>query len=147
MKVILHSDIGKIGKKNDVVDVADGYGRNYLIPRGLADLATEAKIAVHEREREAREQAETERVEVLTAKLSELTEEGIAITAPANEQGHLFAGVHANKIAAKIGEAAGVNVPGESVKMDDMIKETGTFDIDVRAGDKSVTVPVTIQAE
>lgn len=147
MKVILRSDIGKLGKKHDVVDVSDGYGRNFLIPRGLAEIATPEKEAAVEQKRAEREAQEQEHHAQLKEALAQLTEQGVEITAPANEQGHLFAGLHAADIAQQLTEQVNVEVPAVAIQFDDAIKEVGEHQIPVRVGDETIAVPVTVTGE
>lgn len=146
MQVILHSDIGKLGKKYDVVTVSDGYARNYLIPQKLAELATPERVAVIEQSRAARAAEEAEHNEQLLAQLNTLGEDGLVIDAPANDQGHLFAGLHTTEIAEKLSEVTGVAVPPNAIRMDDTLKEVGTHALELRVGDERQTVNVTVVA-
>lgn len=144
MKVILHNDVAKLGKKFDIVEVADGYARNYLIPKKLAELATPGKIKSIENQRQEREAAEAEQREAVRAQLEPLLESGTELAAPANEQGHLFAGLHVEDIARHLSEQAAVEVPEHWIVMDDAIKETGEHTVSVRVGDETLDVPVTV---
>ena len=144
MKVILHNDVGKLGSKNEVVDVADGYARNYLIPRHLAEIATENRIQALKEQEEKREAERREHAAQLATALEEI-EQSVTIPAPVNEQGHLFAGIRRSDIASALNEALGVHVAETAIVFDDTIKETGTFEIPLRVGGETRTVNVTIE--
>jgi len=147
MKVILRNDIKKLGKKHDTVDVADGYARNFLIPRNLAEVATPEREAAVEKQRAKREEREQEHSAQLHEALSTLVESGVTIDAPANDQGHLFAGLHTNDIAEKLTATAGVDIPAVLIEYDDAIKETGEHQVPVRVGDDTMQVPLTVQGK
>jgi large subunit ribosomal protein L9 len=90
MRIILRNDIGKLGAKHDIVTVSDGYARNFLIPRGLAEVATPEKEAAIERTRAERAAKEKERIQALKDALSSIAEQGVTINGRANDQGNLF---------------------------------------------------------
>lgn len=146
MKVILQTDIGKIGKKHDIVDVADGYARNYLIPRKFAEIATPEKEAAIERQREKRAAEEEAHQTELKKALEALQSDGVTITASASDQGHLYAGLHTDDVASKLSEQSGVSVAPTALEQDDSIKEVGSYEIAVRVGDEKVLVPLEVVA-
>ena len=126
MKVLLIEDVDKLGWLGDVVDVKDGYARNYLIPYGLATVPSENNLRsiADEKERRAKERmAKRERME----KVSEaVTGAEAVIAATTNEQGHLFGSVTNVDIAANLREQ-GFEVEDSVVKLDEHIKEIGIF--------------------
>jgi len=147
MKVILQSDIGNLGKKNDIVTVSDGYAQNYLIPRKLAEQATESRVVELEKNKATQEAEYREYTEKLHKELEQLAQTGIEITAPANDQGSLFAGIHTVDMAEAITEKISTPLSEEAVVIDDSIKETGTYEIDIRVGDERVSIPITVTAD
>ncbi len=154
MKVLLTSDVGRLGWLGDVVEVADGFARNYLLPQGLARAATEVNIrAIAEVKASRAEQRCFERARL--EKAAERTGGAEAvIAAAANEQGHLFGAVHARDIAANL-RAQGFEVRDEYVCLAENIKEVGTYEVGLEfaahgeepAGSLTATVSVVVVPE
>ena len=145
MKVILLQDVPRVGQKYDIKEVANGYGRNYLIPRGLAEVSTEkaiAKIAVlkarHEEEKKIRE-------DLLLKNLEDLNNVKIIVQEKANDKGHLFAGIHKEEIIPAIKEQTHLDMDAEHITLEHPIKELGEHDIEVKVGDKSVTFKLVVE--
>lgn len=147
MKVLLYEDIKRLGWLGDVVEVAEGYGRNYLLPQGLAKVATEANIRAIAQEKAKRAEQrlrEKKRIE----KAAEAVDGAEAVLAArANEQGVLFGSVTEPMIAANL-RAQGFEVADEIVKMPEHIKQVGTHDVTLRfAEGLTATVHVVVVAE
>lgn len=149
MKVLLCEDITKLGYFGDVVEVADGYARNYLLPQGLVIVPTEANLrslSKEKTERAERRIQERKRLETV----AERTKGAEAvIAAKANELGHLFGSVTAKEIAANL-RALGFEVADEVVRLKEHIKQVGTYSDSVElkfADDLIVPVTVTVVAE
>jgi large subunit ribosomal protein L9 len=135
MKVLLCEDIKRLGWFGDIVEVKNGYARNYLLPQGLAKIATEDSIRsiADEKARRAEQRIqENNRLEEV-AKTVEGAEAVIA--AKANEQGHLYGSVTAELIAANLREQ-GFQVANEVVYLPEHIKEVGTHTITLKFADK-----------
>jgi large subunit ribosomal protein L9 len=142
MKVLLCEDVKKLGWLGDVVEVNDGYARNYLLPQGLARVATDANIrAIAEKKAGRAEQRiqESKRFEE-AAKRVEGAEAVVA--AKANEQGVLFGSVSARQIAANL-RAQGFEVADEVVQLTEHIKQIGTHTVTLRFAD-DVTAAVNV---
>ena len=135
MKVLLCEDIPKLGWFGDVVDVNNGYARNYLLPQGLAKVATEESIrSVAEEKAKRAEQRIQEK-------------KRLEIAAKANEQGHLFGSVTAHHIAVNLREQ-GFEVADEIVRLPEHIKNVGTHEVKLKyANDLTVTVNVIVVPE
>ncbi len=131
MKVLLCEDIKKLGWLGDVVEVNEGYARNYLLPQGLAKVATEGNIRAIAQEKTKRaEQRLRERRRV--EKAAEAVDGAEAVLAArANEQGVLFGSVTEHMIAANL-RAQGFEVADEVVKMPEHIKNLGTHSVTLR---------------
>ncbi len=147
MKVLLYEDIKRLGWLGDVVEVTEGYARNYLLPQGLAKVATEANIRAIAQEKAKRAEQrlrEQKRVE----KAAEAVDGAEAVLAArANEQGVLFGSVTEPMIAANL-RAQGFEVADEIVKMPEHIKHVGTHDVTLRfAEELTATVHVVVVAE
>lgn len=127
MEVILKKNVEKLGFKDEVVTVKNGYGRNFLIPQGYAILATESAIKSHEevmRQRAHKESKVKEEAEAIAAKLNGLT---VTVLAKVGESGKIFGSVNTIAISEAL-KAEGVEVDRKSLKMaDDSIKEVGTY--------------------
>jgi large subunit ribosomal protein L9 len=147
MKVLLCEDIKKLGWLGDVVDVAEGYARNYLLPQGLAKVATEGNIRAIAQEKAKRaEQRLKERRRVEKAVEAVNGAEAV-LAARANEQGVLFGSVTEPMIAANL-RAQGFEVADEIVKLSEHIKNLGTHEVTLRfAGDLLATVRVVVVPE
>lgn len=133
MKVILREDIEKLGKAGDIVKVADGYGRNYLIPKRLAVQADVRNLRALEHDRrviEARAKKSRKTAEELGGRLSSLS---LTIPAKAGDEGKLFGAVTSRDIAQAL-ETAGVSVDRRSVLLDEPIKQIGEYRVKVKAG-------------
>ena len=98
MKVILLHDVPRVGQKYDVKDVANGYGRNYLLPRKLAEIATEKAIAGVATLKTQHEGETKVRVDLLLKNLESLNDVTVVMQEKANDKGHLFAGIHKEEI-------------------------------------------------
>ena len=131
MEVILKEDVANLGHRGDVVKVADGYGRNYLLPRKLALQATETNKAVIEQMKAAaarRSAAEKAQAEQLVTKLEPVV---LSFTRRAGEQGHLFGSVTSADIAAEL-TAQGFEVDRRKVQLDEPLKSLGEFTVPIR---------------
>ena len=150
MEVLLREDVDNLGILGDVVDVADGYARNYLLPKGIAVPATEenkAAIAKAREERLERERAERERVEEMAEKLDGFL---CPIQARATEKGHLFGSVSARAIAEELQESGFEGIRPSNVSLPRPIEETGDYQIEIMLHPEvrvNITVRVTSESE
>jgi large subunit ribosomal protein L9 len=131
MKVILADDIEKLGRKGDVVSVADGYGRNFLVPRGLAMIATKGALKQAEHMRRAREEIERKAKEEATDRVKKLAASSVYISARAGEGGRLFGSVTKSDVARAIEEQLGESVDRHLVRLDEPIRNLGTHEIEI----------------
>ena len=145
MEVILKEDVAKLGSRGDVVKVADGYGRNYLLPRKLAIEATRANKAVIDQmkqaavRRAARDKADAE---ALAQQFQGVT---VSFTRKAGEKEHLFGSVTSSDIAEAL-EAKGFNVDRRKIQLQEPIKQVGEFTVPMRLY-KDVTANVKVVVE
>lgn len=125
MKLILTSTIDKLGIAGDVVEVKDGYGRNYLLPQRKAIRWTrgnEKQIEGIKRARDAREVRGVEHAQELRSQLEELT---VSVAAAASDQGHLFGSVTANDLAVAVKKAGGPTIDKRAVSFAKPVKSVG----------------------
>ena len=132
MKVILLQDVKGTGKKDDIVNVSDGYGRNFLIPRKLAvEASAQAMNDINNRERakEHRISEEKKAAQALADKLGGTT---VKLFAKAGNSGKLFGSVTAKEVAEEISRVAGVDIDKRKVSLDSDIKAFGTYECEVK---------------
>ncbi|NOY35594.1 MAG: 50S ribosomal protein L9 [bacterium] len=129
MKIILTQDVSGLGRKYDVKDVSDGYARNFLIARGLAELATEKRIKAAEAKKKQTEQLKEIDKDILEKNLTELEGIKVSVEEKANEKGHLFAGIHKEEISKILKEQKRLDIPADLIELEHPIKETGEHKI------------------
>jgi large subunit ribosomal protein L9 len=147
MEVILKEDVNNLGHRGDVVKVADGYGRNFLLPKKLAMEANAANKAVIEQmkasavRRSAKEKGEAE------ALVQQLNNVALVFVRKAGENEHLFGSVTSADIAAEL-EAKGFNIDRRKVQLEEPLKQVGEFHVPVKLH-REVTahVAVTVKGE
>jgi len=147
MKVLLTSDVKKLGYLGDVVEVADGYARNFLLPQGLAKAATDNNIKTIAKAKAQRaEERKLERVQLEKAAQAVNGAEAV-IASAANEQGHLFGSVFKHQIAENL-RAQGFEVADNTVALYEHIKQVGTYNIKLEfADDLDASVSVVVVPE
>jgi len=129
MKVILLKDVPGQGKRSDVIDVADGYARNYLFPRGLAVTASKGKIKelADRRQTMARKEKKAEQqAKELAARLNNLT---VVIAAKAGEGGRLFGSVNNKDIADTLADKYNIELDKKKLVLKEPIKQLGAFSV------------------
>jgi large subunit ribosomal protein L9 len=144
VKLILKADIAGVGHRGDIVDVADGYGRNYLVPKGMAMLATggaEAQAKAMRRARDVRDAVDREAAEEVAKTLVATT---ILITAKAGPEGKLFGSVAAADIVDAVRQQSGVELDRKQLVLEEHIKEVGTHQVFAKLH-SDVSFPLTIE--
>jgi len=132
MKVILLQDVKGTGKKDDVVNVSDGYARNFLLPKKLAAEASASAmndIKNRERAKEHRIQEEKKAAQALADKLNGTT---VKLFAKAGNSGKLFGSITAKEVAELISKQAGVEIDKRKVSLNGDIKSFGTYECEVK---------------
>lgn len=144
MKVILADDVDKLGRKGDIVSVADGYARNFLVPKGLALVATKGSLRQAEQMRRAREEREQRAKEEAAAKVAKLGASPVYISARAGEEGRLFGSVTKSDVARAIEDQLEEVVDRHKVLLDDAIRALGRYEVEVRLHEQ-VTALVAVE--
>jgi large subunit ribosomal protein L9 len=148
VKIVLREDVENLGRKGDLLEVADGYARNYLVPRGLALRASKGIVKQAEamrRSREAREVRDRGAAEELAARLSGAR---VEIKARAGEGGKLFGSVTSSDVADAVLAQHGVEIDRRKIDLDEPLKDVGAVEVTVRLHpDVSATIPVEVVAE
>lgn len=131
MKVILLQDVKKIGKKGEVINTSDGYARNYLFPRKLAQEATDANLHILNNKKENERKQKLAEIEAAQKVANELKGKEIKITTKLGENGKLFGAITSKDIALEIKKQFKVEVDKKKIVMD-TIKVSGTYEIEVK---------------
>jgi large subunit ribosomal protein L9 len=132
VKLLMRADVDGVGKKGDVVDVADGYGRNYLVPKGYAIAATKGidqQAASMRRSRNVKDAADRGAAEEIAKTLVPTV---ITITAKAGPEGRLFGSVTAADVVDAVKAQTGIALDRRSLSLDEHIKETGPHAVPVK---------------
>jgi len=132
MKVILTSEVSGLGEPGDIVEVKDGYGRNYLLPQGLAIAWTrgaEKQVASIKRARSAREIRDLSHANEIKAQLEELT---VSMSARAGSGGRLFGSVTATEVQQAVKAAGGPDLDKRRIELPGHIKSVGQHQVSVR---------------
>lgn len=130
MKVLLTADVKGTGKKGDVVEVADGYGRNFLIKKGLACPATAAKVNEAAQKRAAEEFHKAEEIKALKAQAAQLNGKSVTVKIKVGENGKVFGSITSANVAEALA-AIGFDIDKKKIKMES-VKALGTFPAEVR---------------
>jgi large subunit ribosomal protein L9 len=146
-QAVLLSDVENLGSAGEAVDVSSGYLRNYLIPRKLARPATKASLADAERRRERAEAAEREAAERAGEDAALLSKTVLTINHRAGEDGKLFGSVTGAEIAEAIQQARGLKVDRRKVRLEEPIRETGTYMVEIELAGGTTAEVKTIVAE
>ena len=127
MKVILLRDVEKLGKKNDLKEVADGYARNFLIPNKMVVLATESEVAKIEEQKKIDIQKAEKELAIFQETASQLDGLELEMAAKADDDGKFFGAITAVKIVEKLNEQ-GFEIKNNQVKIAEPIKEAGEYE-------------------
>lgn len=131
MKVILKADVKGSGKKGDILEVSDGYAKNYLIKRGLADIATSQGINEVNQKRTADAFHKAESIKAMKEVAAKLNGTEVSLSIRAGENGKVFGSVTTAQIAAALSEA-GYEVDKKKINVKEPMKTVGVFDAEVR---------------
>ena len=132
MKVILKQDVNKIGRKGELLEVSDGYGRNYLIGRGLAEEATPGKIREHQELQKTQKLKDDKKVKAAEDTKKKLGGKVVTIKVNAGEGGKLFGSVTTAQIADAVASAYSADIDKKDIKIDDAVKQAGTFPFKIK---------------
>ena len=141
MEVILLKDVPKVGQRGEVKNVSDGYAQNMLIPRGLAEKGTPAKIAALKKNKEHAQEERAAETAKLIEKVHAANGQRFEIHAKADEKGHLYQKLDAAKVAEAIG------VPESVVVLDAPLKEVGEHEVKLNVEKVHGTTTVVVVAE
>lgn len=143
MKIILKQDVPNLGDAGEIVDVADGYGNNFLMPRGLAMRVTKGAVADAESIARARGKREARTLSEAEERRIELERRPVTVTANAGEDGTLYGSIGTTVIAKAIREQLGIEADRRRVVLERPLKELGEHQVPVRIH-RSVTATVRV---
>jgi large subunit ribosomal protein L9 len=146
-QAILLQDVENLGERGHVVDVAPGYLRNYLVPRKLAQPATAGALEEARRRMEAAERAAEKRAEREAEAAGLLSKTVLTIYQRAGEDGKLFGSVGAKEIVDALREARDLRIDKKRVRLDQPIRELGTFMVELELADGTIAAVKTIISE
>jgi len=144
MKIVLRADVDAVGKKGDILDVADGFARNFLIPKGKAIVATDGVVnqaAAMRRARDLRDAKDRESAEAVARRLVPAV---IRIPAKAGAEGKLFGSVTTAEIVTAVAAQTGVELDRRRLHLDEPIKTLGTHQVAAKLHSE-VEFPVTVE--
>ena len=148
MKIVLREDVETLGKKGDLLEVADGYARNYLVPRGLAMKATRGVVKQADAMRRNRTARDARDREAAEAVASRLAASPLRVEARAGEGGKLFGSVTNADVADALRNQTGIEVDRRSIDLAEPIKELGAAEIPVRLHpDVTATLHIEVVAQ
>ena len=146
-QAILLREVEGLGDAGDAIEVSPGYLRNYLVPRKLAQPATKGALEEAQRRREAADKAAREALERAGETAALLSKTVLTITHRAGEDGRLFGSVTSKEIAEAIQAARGLKVDRKKIRLEDPIRETGSFMVEIEVGGGVTAKVKTIVAE
>lgn len=132
MKIILMEDVPKLGHKYDVKNVSDGYARNFLLPRKMAQLASDKSVKAVEALKKRRAQELEVRHDILEKNINSLDGIRVSVEEKANEKGHLFSIIHPEEISKILKEKSHIEIPAKLITTEKPIKEIGEHKVKVK---------------
>jgi large subunit ribosomal protein L9 len=144
MRVILRTDVADLGKRGDILDVADGFARNYLVPKGMAMKASTGTAAQAEAMRRSRDLRDAQDRSAAEEVATTLVSKVVTLTARAGSEGRLFGSVTASDIATAIESQTGVELDRKKFHLDEPLKSLGTHVVSVKLH-SDVEFPVTVE--
>ncbi|MFR5995269.1 MAG: 50S ribosomal protein L9 [Oscillospiraceae bacterium] len=148
MKVILKADVRGKGKKGQMIEVAEGYARNFLLPKGLAVLATADAMNTMRLQEKAKAKADAEAKAAATEIAEKLKGLQVKVSSKGGEGGKLFGAVTGREIAAALKEQHGVDIDSKKLVLDEPIKSFGSYQVKAKLGfEISGTVYVIVTEE
>lgn len=128
VQLLLIQSVDHLGKQGDIVTVKRGYAMNYLLPQGLATIATDHHKRMVEKHRARLQEIERARLASLRQLAEAIAKQSITIEANANEEGHLYGSVNAHDIASAL-KGAGFNITADQVRLEGPLKELGLYTV------------------
>jgi large subunit ribosomal protein L9 len=145
MKVIFLKDVPRVGKKQDIKDISDGYAVNFLLPRKLAELATPKAIALLEKRKKNIEIEREVQTDLLMKNLEEIKGKVVTIKGKSNEKGSLFSAIHKAEIIKELKSQHNADISEEFIILEKPIKELGEHEIPISIKGKESSFKVMVE--
>ncbi|NMA01522.1 MAG: 50S ribosomal protein L9 [Clostridia bacterium] len=146
MKVILQEDVKALGKKGQVVEVKDGYARNFLFPKNLAVEATAGNLKEIERQQKIKDQEKQQELEAAQKLAKKLDNLEVALQVKSGDNGKLFGAVTSKDIAESIEKAMKLKIDKRKIELKENIKTLGTYPVNIKLHPE-VTVEIKVKVE
>ena len=146
MQVLLRSDVAGVGRRGDIVNVSSGHARNFLLPNGLAVVATDGTVRQSDSMKKARQQKEAADRKTATKLIADLGKRQITVTAKAGNEGRLFGSVSAADVASAIAAQTGATVDRKAIVLGEPIRAVGEHQVTVDMHGVNGTVTVSVVA-
>ena len=148
MKIVLRQDVPKLGEAGSIQNVANGYARNYLIPQGMAVVATDGEIKTAEHNMKVRERKVVRQEEQMQSQADKISGTRLEFTARAGEQGRLFGSVTSSDIAEQLKEKTGEDIDRRKIQLTDPLRTVGEHEVEIHlVGRLRPTIMVVVEAE
>jgi large subunit ribosomal protein L9 len=148
MKVVFLEDVPRVAKAGEIKEVADGYGRNFLIPQKLAILANPSALNILETQTKIRARSQTQIEDEVTTLARQLEGKEITLKARAGAQEHLHGSITSADIASELQNTAGLVVDKRKIELDEPIRQLGSYEVAIRlAKDIMPKIKVTVIEE
>lgn len=144
MKVILRSDVADLGKRGDILDVADGFARNYLVPKGMAIKASDGAESQAQAMRRARDLRDAQDRAAAEDVATTLVSKVVTVTARAGSEGRLFGSITAADVATAVETQTGVDIDRKQFRLEEPLKSLGTHVVSVKLHPE-VEFPITVE--
>ncbi|MBC5809492.1 MAG: 50S ribosomal protein L9 [Candidatus Eremiobacteraeota bacterium] len=144
MKVILMSDVKSLGTTGTVLEVADGYARNFLLPRGLAAEASKGSLALLDQQRRANARRDAEAVANAQEIATKLEAAQVSVSAKSGGNGRLFGAVTNASVSEAIQRELGIEIDRHKIELPDSIKSLGSYPVEIRLG-KNIVAKTTVK--
>lgn len=146
MKIILTKDVDKLGGFGDIINVKDGYAKNYLIPNGFAAIATPGNIKQSEILKKSRIKVEARNIKEATDIAGELEGTKLIFKVKSSPEGKLYGSITNKDIAEKILSFKKIEIDRKKIELEDSIKETGSYEIEIKLY-KEIKCNITVSVE
>lgn len=144
MKLILLDDVKTLGTKGAVVDVAEGYARNFLLPRGLAAEASKGELAKLAEQKKAQNKRDEQALAAAHALKAQLEAATIPVAAKSGENGKLFGAITSSQIAESVKATLGIDVDRHKIELKESLKSVGTYTVPLRIA-KNLTATLKVE--
>ena len=146
MKVILLEDVKSLGKKGEIVNVNDGYARNFILPKKLGLEATSKNLNDLKLQKQNDEKVAQEKLDAAKALAEEIKEKSITVKIQAGVEGKVFGSISSKEIATEAKKQLNMDIDKKKIVLPDAIKSLGTYNVNIKLH-KDVTATLTVKVE